>query len=150
MPINVNDPEYVKAEKDYFEAGTLEERLIALRKMISHAPKHKGGENLRQQLTTRRKKLEEQINKVKKAGKSSKIGIRKGDMQAIIIGFTNVGKSSLLSILTNTKPLIANYPFTTKESIIGMMDYLEMQIQLVENPALESENAGQNIGTLVS
>jgi len=139
MPINVNDPEYVKAEKDYFEAGTLEERLIALRKMISHAPKHKGGENLRQQLTTRRKKLEEQINKIKKAGKSSKIGIRKGDMQAIIIGFTNVGKSSLLSILTNTKPLIASYPFTTKESIIGMMDYLEMQIQLVENPALESE-----------
>ena len=43
MPINVNDPEYVKAEKDYFEANTLEERLIALRKMISHAPKHKGG-----------------------------------------------------------------------------------------------------------
>src|SRR3989339_677388 len=69
MPINVYDPEYVKAEKDYFEANTLEERLIALRKMISHAPKHKGGENLRQQLTTRRKKLEEQIiifNKIDK------------------------------------------------------------------------------------
>jgi hypothetical protein len=37
--------------------------------MISHAPAHKGAENLRQQLTTRRKKIEEQIKKQKKVGK---------------------------------------------------------------------------------
>ena len=66
MPINVNDPEYVKSEKEFFEATTKEEKLLALKKMISHAPKHKGGENLRQQLTTRRKKLEQDIEKSKK------------------------------------------------------------------------------------
>ena len=42
MPININDPEYTSAEKDYHEASTPEQRLMALKKMISHAPKHKG------------------------------------------------------------------------------------------------------------
>ena len=71
MPINVNDPEYTQAEKSYMDAKSPEERLMHLKKMISHAPKHKGGENLRQQLTTRRKKLEQDIEKKKKSGKSS-------------------------------------------------------------------------------
>ncbi len=139
MPINVNDPEYVIAEKEYFEANTKEEKLIALKKMISHAPKHKGGENLRQQLTTRRKKLEQQIEKGKKAGKSSRIGIKKADMQAVIIGKTNSGKSSLLKSLTNVEPKISQNKFTTTTPIIGMMSHDSVQIQLIEIPAIESE-----------
>jgi len=139
MPINVNDPEYVIAEKEYFEANTKEEKLIALKKMISHAPKHKGGENLRQQLTTRRKKLEQQIEKSKKTGKSSRIGIKKADMQAVIIGKTNSGKSSLLKSLTNVEPKISQNKFTTATPIIGMMSHDSVQIQLIEIPAIESE-----------
>ena len=57
MPINVNDPEYTKAEIAFHEAKTLEEQLLFLNKMISHAPSHKGAENLRQQLTTKRKQF---------------------------------------------------------------------------------------------
>jgi len=139
MPINVNDPEYTKAEKDFHEAANLDEQLTALNKMISHAPKHKGAENLRQQLTTKRKKLKEQIIKVKKAGKSSKVGIKKDDMQAVILGKTNSGKSSLLSIMTNAQPKITEYDFTTKEPIIGMMSIASTSIQVIENPAIESE-----------
>ena len=139
MPINVNDPEYVIAEKEYFEANTKEEKLLALKKMISHAPKHKGGENLRQQLTTRRKKLEQEIEKSKKSGKSSKQGIRKEEMQAVIVGKTNSGKSSLLKILTNANPEIANYEFTTKEPMVGSMNYDKTNIQLIEIPAIFSE-----------
>ena len=138
MPINVNDPEYVIAEKEYFEADTKEEKLIALKKMISHAPKHKGGENLRQQLTTRRKKLEQQIEKGKKSGKGSRIGIKKADMQAAIIGKTNSGKSSLLKILTNAEPNISLNKFTTTKPVIGMMNYNSVQIQLIEIPAIDS------------
>jgi hypothetical protein len=139
MPINVNDPEYVSAEKEYFEADSKEEKLIALKKMISHAPKHKGGENLRQQLTTRRKKLEQQIEKGKKTGKSSRIGIKKADMQAVIIGKTNSGKSSLLKVLTNAEPKISQNKFATSSPIIGMMSHDSVQIQLIEIPAIESE-----------
>lgn len=139
MPINVNDPEYVSAEKDYFEANTKEEKLTALRKMISHAPKHKGGENLRQQLTTRRKKLEQEIDKAKKSGKSSKVGIKKEEMQAAIIGFTNSGKSSILNLLTNAEPKISETDFTTTYSHIGMMPYHGTNMQLIEVPAINSD-----------
>jgi hypothetical protein len=107
--------------------------------MISHAPKHKGGENLRQQLTTRRKKLEQEIIRKKKAKKSSKIGIKKENMQAAIIGQTNTGKSSLLAKLTNASPQIAEYSFSTKKPHIGMMFFEGVSIQLIDIPAIESE-----------
>lgn len=145
MPINVNDPEYVKAEINYHEAKTPEERLTALKKMISHAPKHKGGENLRQQLTQRRKKLEGEIEKKSKKGKGSKRGIKKGDMQVVIVGKTNSGKSSLVKILTNAQPKISSIPFTTKEPIVGILNYNETQIQVIEIPAVEGENFERGI-----
>jgi ribosome-interacting GTPase 1 len=145
MPINVNDPEYTKAEEAYHEASTIEDQLIALNKMISHAPTHKGAENLRQQLTTRRKKLENQLEKKKKKGKSTQTGIRKGDMQAIIVGKTNMGKSSLLKILTNAEPKITEAKFTTKEPTIGIMHYNNTQIQIIEIPAIESEEFDKSL-----
>ena len=139
MPINVNDPEYLKAELDYSNSKNPEERLSALNRMISHAPKHKGGENLRQQLTQRRKKLEGEIEKKKKKGKSGKQGIKKGEMQAVIVGKSNSGKSSLLKILTNSSPKVSPIRFTTKEPLVGIMDYENSQIQIIEIPSIESE-----------
>ena len=138
MPINAH-PEYLAAEKEYLNAETPQQKLKALEKMISLSPKHKGAENLRAQLKTRYKKLKEQFAKAKKSGRSSKIGIKKEDMQAIIIGFTNAGKSSLISLLTNAEAEIADYDFTTKKPIIGMMNHEGVQIQIIENPSIESD-----------
>jgi hypothetical protein len=138
MPINAH-PDYLAAEKKYNLDQTLEEKLKSLEKMISFAPKHKGGENLRAQLKTRYKKLKEKIGKEKQRGKSAKKGIKKEDMQAVIIGLTNTGKSSLISALTNVNTKISEHNFTTKEPIIGMMNYSKTNIQLIEIPAFESE-----------
>ena len=145
MPINVNDPEYLKAEREYSESKTNEEKLTALNKMISHAPKHKGGENLRQQLTQRRKKIEEEIDKKQKRKKGTKIGIKKGDLQAVIVGKSNSGKSSLINLLTNVGTKISPISFTTKEPIVGIMNYQETQLQLIELPAIEGENFERGI-----
>lgn len=139
MPININDPEYVKAEKDYYAADTLEAKLLALKKMISHMPGHKGAENLRQQLTQRRKKLEQEIIKKKKSGKSTQIGIKKENHQIVILGKTNSGKSTLLNFLTNAQPKISQLQFTTTEPVIGMKTIETVNMQLIENPSIHSE-----------
>lgn len=156
MPTNVH-PEYVYAEKEYLLAENDEDKLKALEKMISFAPKHKGGENLRAQLKLRYKKLKERLTVEKKSKKSSRIGIKKEDMQAAIIGKTKTGKSSLLSLLTNAHPEIADYDFTTRVPVVGMMDYNGVGIQLIEIPAIESEyydrgvaNSADNILILIT
>jgi len=138
MPINAH-PDFIYAEKEYYLAEGLENKLKALEKMISLVPKHKGAENLRAQLKLRYKKLKEKITTEKKSKRGSRIGIKKEDMQAAIIGKTGTGKSSLLSFLTNAHPEIADYNFTTKIPVVGMMDYNGVSIQLIEVPAIESE-----------
>ncbi len=138
MPINAH-PEYIAAEGEYLHAKSLEEKIEKLRKMISYAPAHKGGENLRAQLKSRLKKLLEEKEKNKKAGKSSRVGIKKEDMQAVIIGKSNSGKSSLLNLLTNANAKVSENSFTTLIPKIGMMEYQSANIQIIENPSIESE-----------
>ncbi len=141
MPINAH-PDYLAAEKVYLEAQTKEQKIMALKKMISHAPSHKGAENLRAQLKKRLSKLKYTKEKEEKKRKSIRAGIKKEDMQAVIIGKTSIGKSRLLTTLTNATPKIAETPFeryTTTKPEIGMMNYQGCQIQLIENPAIESE-----------
>ena len=138
MPINAH-PEFTAAEGEYLHARTIEEKIEKLRKMISYAPAHKGGENLRKQLKGRLKKLLEEKQKSKKAGKSSRTGIKKEDMQAVILGKTNSGKSSLINSLTNAKAEISYSSFSTTTPKIGMMYYDGTNIQIIENPAIGSE-----------
>jgi uncharacterized protein len=138
MPINAH-PEYLAAQKEYLAAQTPEERLEALENMISLAPSHKGAENLRSELKTRYKKLKEKLEKGKKAGKSTKASIKKEEMQAVIIGFTGSGKSTLLNNLTNVKTQVGDFAFTTRNSVVGVMDYHGSKVQIIEIPAVESE-----------
>lgn len=138
MPINAH-PEYIAAEGEYLHAKSLEEKIEKLKKMISYAPSHKGGENLRAQLRLRLKKLLEEKEKNKKSGKSSRTGIKKEDLQAVIIGKSNTGKSSVLKELTNSKAEISQTHFSTTSPKIGMMNYQGANIQIIENPPIESE-----------
>jgi uncharacterized protein len=138
MPVNVG-PEYVAAEKKYLDAKTLDEKMKWLEEMIRVSPKHKSSENFVSELKMRLRKLQDKQEKEKKKGKSSKVGIRKESMQAVIVGFANSGKSSLLSILTNAKPRISHNNFSTTNPQIGMMSYDSADIQLIENPAIDSE-----------
>ena len=132
-------PFYQRAEKNFLEAENLEDKIRFLEEMIKECPKHKSSENMLANLRTRYKKLKSQAEKSKKTGKSSKTGIKKEDMQAVLIGKSNSGKSALLSLLTNASPRISNTKFTTTHPVIGMMNYEGANIQLIEIPAIESE-----------
>ncbi len=134
-------PFYQKAESMFLKAQTDEERLRWLEEMIKECPKHKSAEKMLANLKTRYIKLKKNMERKKKVskGRSGKQGIKKEDLQAVIIGKTNVGKSSLISALTKINPQISEIPFTTKFPMIGMLNYNNVNIQLVEVPAIESE-----------
>ena len=146
MPINANY-EYTNAEARYLVAQTNEEKLIALEEMMRVMPKHKSAEALRKNIRTRYKKIKQKLETEKKKKKSAgkKLGIKKAEMQAVVVGLTNSGKSSLLAALTNAQPKIAPYPYTTKQPNLGTLDYEDVKIQIIDLPAIENELCDQGI-----
>ncbi len=62
-----------------------------------------------------------------------------------LIGFPNVGKSSLLSILTAAKPKIANYHFTTLTPNLGILRRYDRDVILADIPGI-IEGASQGTG----
>jgi hypothetical protein len=133
MPVNAG-PEYFAAERRYLEARSKEDKIKALEEMIRTLPKHKGSENLLSQLRHRLKRLKEE--KTTRATARPKFSIKKeGAAQVCIIGLTKSGKSSLLKALTAANVEIADYPYTTKKPVVGMMNFGDVQIQLIEIPS---------------
>ncbi len=135
MPVNAG-PEYFAAEKRYSEAGTTEEKIIALQEMIRLAPKHKGATHLLADLRKRLAKLrKEALIERKKSHKQVSVIRKEGAAQICIVGLTNSGKSTLLNSLTNARVEVAEYPYTTKEPQVGMMFFNDLQFQLIEIPS---------------
>jgi GTP-binding protein len=65
-----------------------------------------------------------------------------------IIGFPSVGKSTLISILSNSRPKIADYPFTTLIPNLGVVDRFNVKpFVLADMPGLiEGASLGQGLG----
>ena len=62
-----------------------------------------------------------------------------------IIGVPNAGKSSLITFLTAARPKIANYPFTTIDPVLGMVEHRDKDFVMVDIPGL-IEGAHEGIG----
>jgi len=135
LPANLT-PQYLEAEKLFREAKTKEEKLAALEEMYALLPKHKGTDKLKAGIKQRISKLKKtEEKKLTKASEAFLIK-REGAGQLAVIGPPSSGKSSLLAALTKAKPKIGPYPFTTAMPLPGIMDYEDVQIQLVDLPPI--------------
>ncbi|HXH12639.1 MAG TPA: GTPase [Alphaproteobacteria bacterium] len=137
MPANLT-PQYLDAEKRFRQAKTPAEKISALEEMLALIPKHKGTEKMQADLKRRLSKAREEAQKKGKAGaRGFTYHVpREGAGQVVLVGPPNSGKSSLLAMLTNAEPEIADYPFTTRKPLPGMMEFENIKIQLVDLPPL--------------
>ena len=136
MPANLT-PQYFAAEKVFKQAKTNPEKIAALEEMLAIMPKHKGTDHLKADLRRRIAKLS-QTDKKAATARASLIIQKEGAAQVLVVGLPNAGKSQLVDMLTNASPAVADYPFTTNNAIPGMMEYENIQIQLVDTPPLVS------------
>ena len=138
MPANLT-PEYFKADQWFRSATTNDEKILALEQMLRVIPKHKGTDHMRADLRRKLSKLREAP--VKKGGKHTDIFHvpAGGAGQVVLLGTPNSGKSSIVGAVTNAKVAVADFPFATHAPVPGMVQYEDVQIQLVDMPPITTD-----------
>jgi len=147
MPTNL-PPE---AKSKWAEVEATNDPKLKLQKyqeFLAEVPQHKGTSKLRGQIKRKMALIREDLGdkKQKRVGLRSggpKFFIEKeGSAQIALIGMTNVGKSSLLAALTNAKVEVSPVPFTSRDPVPSILNYKDVQLQIVETPAVIEGSAG--------
>jgi len=152
LPTNVT-PQFDKQRLIYEETEDIAQRIVELEKLLSLAPRHKGGErmvgNYRKKLALLKAQLEKkrEMDRAKKSGGTEEGVVRKeGAGQVCLVGVTNSGKSTIINAVTNAEFDIADYPFTTPIPTPAMLTLEDINIQLVELPGVFEGSHESGIG----
>ena len=146
MPTNL-PPEAMDKWELVEAAHTPKEKMDAMIEFLKYVPHHKGTMKLRGEMNRKISLIRADLDKKKRmgTGKSSggpKLFVEKeGSAQIALIGMTNVGKSCLMSATTNSKVVVTPTPYSTHEPVPGIMNYLDVQFQIVEAPAVMEGSA---------
>ena len=144
MPTNL-PPEAKDKWAEVEAARHPREKIQRMQEFLSLVPQHKGTMKLRgrikKKMAVLRKEMEER--KQKRAGRGGpKFFIEKeGATQIALLGVTNVGKSCLLSAVTNANVLVSAAPYTTRAPVPAVMSFEDVQFQVVEAPAVMEGSA---------
>ncbi len=124
---------------------TIEERIREIEDEIKKTQKNKATEKHIGLLKAKMSKLELEEESHKKSGGYGFSVSKSGDATIALVGYPNVGKSSLLNILTNKKSTVGNFSFTTLTVIPGTLNYNGAQIQILDLPGI-IDNAALGAG----
>lgn len=139
MPANL-PPQYYEAEKRLRETRDPSEKIEILEELLAIMPKHKGTDHLKAALRAKIAKLSQSLGKKSSLHRTSMKIEKEGAGQVVVIGLPNSGKSQLVGMVTNASPAVADYPFTTQAATPGMMQYENIQIQLIDTPPIAPES----------
>jgi len=140
MPANL-PPQYYKLDREFKVETDPRERLRMAEELLRMMPKHKGTTKLQGEMKAK-------ISKLKSLAEGGSHGPgahrsdsfshidKEGAAQIILVGPPNSGKSSLLDALTQARPLVADYPFTTREPLVGMTEFETVHFQLIDTPSI--------------
>lgn len=152
MPNNL-PPEALDKWAEVENAHTPRDKMLKMQEFLSVVPQHKGTMKLRGTIKKRIAAIQKDLDhkKAMGTGKSSggpKLFIEKeASAQVALIGITNVGKSCLMKGTTNSKVLVTSTPYSTHEPVPGIMNYSDVQFQLIEAPAvMEGSADGRGTG----
>ena len=116
---------------------SLEDDIALLEEEMATTKYHKGTEHHFGLMKARMTKMKTALAGRKKAGGGKGFAVKKqGDATVILVGLPSVGKSTILNKLTAAQSRVAEWEFTTKEVIPGMLEYEGAKIQILDVPGL--------------